>query len=71
MGLLTLIEKRTARPLRVWVPIALAVFVITLGGPLGGVTDGAKAGLAGIHASVAAVLIVGNDSVGCAARLAA
>jgi hypothetical protein len=63
-GLLALIQKRTARPLRVWVPIALAVFVISLLGPLSGVTFSDKAALAGLHASVAAILIIGMSRAG-------
>ena len=58
-GLLSLLERRTRNGFRIWLVIALTVFAVSLLGPLGGSTTAARAGLAGLHASVAAVLIVG------------
>jgi hypothetical protein len=58
-GLLSLLERRTRNGFRIWLVIALTVFAVSLLGPLGGSTTAARAGLAGLHASVAALLIVG------------
>ena len=47
-------------PLRlIWTIVAAAVFVVSLLGPAGGVGTSAKLGLAALHLTVAAVLIVG------------
>lgn len=57
-GLLALLEKRTARARGIWTVIAVAVLVLSLGGPLSsGVTGAAKVTLALLHVAVAAVLI--------------
>jgi hypothetical protein len=59
-GLLALLERTVARPGRVWAAIALAVLVLSLGGPLGSAGDGTSmAILTGMHLVVAAVLIPG------------
>jgi hypothetical protein len=62
-GLLAWFERRLKRPHRTWVATAAGVFLISLTGPLGGVTGGAKLGLALLHVTVAAVVI------GCLPRI--
>jgi hypothetical protein len=47
------------RPYRAWRLVAVAVFVVSLAGPLGGVGTGARLALAAMHLVVAAVLIAG------------
>jgi hypothetical protein len=56
-GLLAWFERSLKRPHRTWVVTATGVFVISLVGPLGGVTGGAKLGLTLLHVTVAAVVI--------------
>lgn len=56
-GLLTLLERRTAHARRVWTVIAAAGLVLSLFGPLGGVSPTAIVTLAGMHLAVGAVLI--------------
>jgi Family of unknown function (DUF6069) len=56
-GLLAWFERSLKRPHRTWVVTATGVFLISLVGPLGGVTGGAKLGLALLHVTVAAVVI--------------
>jgi hypothetical protein len=56
-GLLAWFERSLNRPHRTWIVTGMSVFVISLVGPLGGVTGGAKLGLALLHATVAAVVI--------------
>lgn len=56
-GLLAWFERSLKRPHRTWVVTATGVFVISLVGPLGGVTGGAQLGLALLHVTVAAVVI--------------
>lgn len=59
-GLLELLERKASSPRTVWTVAAVVVFVVSLfGGPLGGVTTGAKVTLAGLHAAAAVVLIPG------------
>jgi hypothetical protein len=61
--LLGRLERRAARPHRTWTIVACAVFVVSLLGPAGGVTAGAKLGLAALHVIVAAVLVLGLPAV--------
>lgn len=56
-ALLALLERVTTRARRVWRGIAIAVFVVSLAGPLGGADGAAKLSLACLHLSVATVLI--------------
>ena len=58
-GLLAWFERSTQRPYRAWRLVAVAVFVVSLAGPLGGVGTGARLALAAMHLVVAAVLILG------------
>ena len=58
-GLLALLERVLRRPALVWRTVAVAVFVVSLTGPLGGVGTGAKLALAGMHLAVATVLVAG------------
>jgi len=67
-GLLALLERFTARGRLIWTIIAAAVFVVSLLGPAGGVDASAKLGLATLHLTVAAVLIVGLPWAGRKAR---
>ncbi|WP_412517713.1 DUF6069 family protein [Actinomadura madurae] len=68
-GLLALLERTTARPGRIWTALALAVLVLSLGGPLGSAGDGTSmAVLTGMHLIVAAVLIPGLGRTARAAR---
>ncbi|GAA0386287.1 hypothetical protein GCM10009530_41600 [Microbispora corallina] len=59
LALIALLERNVPRPRAAWLVIAAAVFAVSLTGPLGGVTGGAKAALACMHLAVAAVLIGG------------
>lgn len=59
LGLLTLLERRSANGLRNWTIVAAVVLVLSLGSPLGGETVGAKLSLAAMHLVVGAVLITG------------
>lgn len=56
-GLLAWFERAVRRPYRAWRLVAIAVFVVSLAGPLGGVGTGAKLALAAMHLVVATVLI--------------
>jgi len=56
---LVLVERRSARPRRTWTVLALAVFVVSLLGPLGGTTAAATGVLLALHSVVAAVVITG------------
>jgi hypothetical protein len=58
-GLLALLERVAARGRLIWTIVASAVFVVSLLGSAGGTGTSAKLGLAALHATVAAVLIVG------------
>ena len=58
-GLLALLERAAARGRLSWTIVAAAVFVVSLLGSAGGVGTSAKLGLAALHLTVAAVLIVG------------
>jgi Family of unknown function (DUF6069) len=57
--LLGLLEKRTPRASLVWRVIAIAIFVVSLLGPLTAVTPAATAVLLGMHVIVAGMLIWG------------
>jgi predicted permease len=57
-GLLSLLERRTARARRIWTGIAIVVVVLSLGLPVtAGTTMSSKVALALMHVAVAAVLI--------------
>jgi len=56
-GLLALLERVSTRGLTIWTIVAVVFFLISLLGPLGGVTTGAKITLAAMHTVTAAVLI--------------
>jgi ribose/xylose/arabinose/galactoside ABC-type transport system permease subunit len=58
-GLLAWFERAIRRPYRAWRLVAVAVFVVSLAGPLGGTGTGARLALAAMHLVVAAVLVVG------------
>jgi hypothetical protein len=58
-ALLALLERFTTRPRPVWIGIAIAVFLVSLLGPLGGVDAAAIGSLSALHAVVAAALIAG------------
>jgi len=59
-GLLTVLERRTARAQMIWTRIAIAVLLVSFSLPLSaGVTISSKAALALMHLAVAAVLIPG------------
>jgi hypothetical protein len=57
-GLLRLLERRTASALRIWTGIAVAVWVVSLAGPLGASTLAAGLALAVLH------LVVGGTVIG-------
>jgi Family of unknown function (DUF6069) len=63
MRLLYWLKRHARRPRRTWTTIAVAVLVLSLLGPLGGTSIGAKIGLAVLHLTVAAILIVGLPAV--------
>lgn len=56
-GLLALLERRTTRSRPVWTMAALVVLVLSLFGPLAGVTTAATVTLTAMHVVVAGVLI--------------
>ncbi|WP_034594744.1 DUF6069 family protein [Hamadaea tsunoensis] len=56
-GLLALLERVTTAGRRVWTVIAAVVLVLSLLGPLGGVTGGAKLALALLHLCVGGLLL--------------
>ncbi|MEW9531040.1 DUF6069 family protein [Microbispora sp. NPDC049125] len=56
LGLLAALERLTAQARTIWTITAAAVLVVSLAGPLGGVTTGAKVTLACMHLVVAAAL---------------
>jgi Family of unknown function (DUF6069) len=57
-GVLAALERLTPRVRTVWIVVGVAVLLISLAGPLGGVTVAATIGLACIHVAAAAVLIL-------------
>lgn len=61
LGLLALLERLTPRGPRIWLTLALAALVVSLGGPLGGTGIDAdnRAVLAAMHVLVGGILIVG------------
>lgn len=58
-ALLALLERFTSRPRPIWLGIAIAVFLVSLLGPFGGVDAAAIGSLSALHAVVAAALIAG------------
>lgn len=56
-GLLALLERLSCRARPVWTAAALAVLVLSLVGPQGGVTTAATVTLTTMHLAVAAVLV--------------
>ena len=58
-GLLAALERCTSRARPVWTTVAVIVLLLSLLGPLGGVTTAARVSLAAMHVAVAAVLIIG------------
>ncbi|HZM76240.1 MAG TPA: DUF6069 family protein [Candidatus Limnocylindrales bacterium] len=58
-ALLALLERYTTRPRPIWIGVAVAVFLLSLLGPLGGVNAAAIGSLSALHAVVAAALIAG------------
>ena len=63
LGLLRLLEARTARGLRAWTVVAVVSCLLSFGGPASATTTGAMAGLASLHLVVAMVLILGLRAV--------
>ncbi|TDQ01002.1 DUF6069 family protein [Labedaea rhizosphaerae] len=59
LGLLTLLERRSAKGLRNWTSTAAVVLVLSLASPMGGESLGAKLSLTAMHLVVGAVLIAG------------
>ncbi len=59
IGLLRLLEARTANALRTWTIAASVVFAVSLLGPLGATTVAAGLALLSLHLAMAAVLVVG------------
>ncbi|WP_328474065.1 DUF6069 family protein [Actinoplanes sp. NBC_00393] len=58
-ALLAVLERFTSRAVRIWRIVAVAVFLVSLLGTLGGVDAGAVFGLSLLHAVVAGALITG------------
>lgn len=58
-GLLRLMEARLTRGLRYWTVTAVAVWVLSLLGPLGATTASGVLGLASLHVVVGAVVVLG------------
>jgi hypothetical protein len=57
---LAIVERLTDRPRRIWIPLAVAVFVVSLLGPLGSAVDlPSTAVLIGMHFEVGVWLLVG------------
>lgn len=56
-ALLEVLERVSRRARGVWIAIAVVVLVLSLAGPLGGVTTAATVSLACLHVAAAAVLI--------------
>ncbi|MCI4065588.1 DUF6069 family protein [Micromonospora sp. R77] len=56
-ALLALLERLTAAGRTIWTIVAVLVLLVSLLGPLGGVSTGAKATLAVMHLAAAAVII--------------
>ncbi|MGC4807715.1 DUF6069 family protein [Micromonospora sp. DT233] len=56
-ALLALLERLTAAGRTIWTVIAVLVLLVSLLGPLGGDSTGAKATLAAMHLAAAAVII--------------
>lgn len=69
-ALLEVLERVTARARPVWLSLALAVFAVSMPGPLDGVTTGAVVSLAAMHVAVAAVLIPGLAAASRRTRVA-
>jgi hypothetical protein len=65
---LSALERITTWPRRIWYPVALAVFLLSLLGPLGGTGTGARLGLAALHLTVAAIVAPGLPRATGAAR---
>lgn len=59
LALLTVLERRTARPRRTWTIVAVAALVLSLLGPLGAKSGAAGAALAAMHLAVGVSLILG------------
>lgn len=58
-ALLALLERFTTKARAIWVGIAVAVFLVSLLGPAGGVNAAAVGSLLALHSVVAAALIAG------------
>jgi hypothetical protein len=58
-GLLALLERFSARGRRIWTIIAVVVLVVSLLGPLSGITAGAKVTLLLLHLAAGLVIIPG------------
>ncbi|EST37946.1 hypothetical protein N566_10140 [Streptomycetaceae bacterium MP113-05] len=59
-GLLELLERKASSPRTVWTIVAVVVLVLSVfGGPLGGLTTGAKVTLGLLHLAAGLVLIPG------------
>jgi hypothetical protein len=59
VGLLRLLEARTANGLRTWTIVASVVFALSLLGPLGATTVAAGVALASLHAITAGLVVQG------------
>jgi hypothetical protein len=59
LGLLTVLQRRSANGLRNWTIVAAVVLAGSLVSPLGGATAGVKVALVAMHLVVGAVLITG------------
>jgi hypothetical protein len=59
-ALLAILERFTAKALTIWTVVAIAVLVLSIGGPMSGtgITTGNRLALALIHVVVGTVLIV-------------
>ncbi|MBM2619686.1 hypothetical protein JIG36_29680 [Actinoplanes sp. LDG1-06] len=58
-GVLALLERWTANPGRVFTIVGAVVLLLSLGGPAGGLTTGAKVSLALLHLVAALILVPG------------
>jgi hypothetical protein len=59
VGLLRFLERRTERGRTTWTAVAVAVWVLSLAGPLGARSLAAGLSLAAMHVVVGAVVVVG------------
>lgn len=59
IGLLRLLERRTARALRVWTMVAVTVWALSFLGPLSATRPSTGLVLAGLHLLVGATLVLG------------